>query len=252
MPHFRPDSIGAARVAWSDAARELLLMAILMLVTVTTIRFVFASSWPVPRSHPRVGLGIVGMVVGVTLIVLIRSPWGRKSGGHLNPAITVALWSMRVFPGRNVLPYLLAQGAGSLVGTALARLLLGAEVDQVHYGAVAPSPAWSAYAVFAAEAAGGVAFALLAGFFLTHPKRSRWLPLAVGLGVAAIIVGLGPLSGGAVNPARQLGPAVLSGADGFLWIYLVAPLVGAVIGATIHRRVLGRPLLTHRLCGIRK
>lgn len=252
MPHLRPDPIDAARIAWSDAARELVLMAILMLVTVTTIRFVFAGTWQAPRSHPRVGLGIVGVVVGVMLIVLIRSPWGQKSGGHLNPAITVALWSMRVFPGRNVLPYLLAQGAGSLVGTALARLLLGAEVDQVHYGAVAPSPAWPVYAVFAAEAAGGVAFALLAGFFLTHPKRSRWLPLAVGLGVAAIIVGLGPLSGGAVNPARQLGPAVLSGADRFLWVYLAAPLIGAVIGATIHTRVLGRPLLTHRLCGIRK
>jgi glycerol uptake facilitator protein/aquaporin Z len=64
-----------------------------------------------------------------------------------------------------------------------------------------------------------------------------------------MIAGLGPLSGGAVNPARQLGPAVLSGEDRFLWIYLIAPLVGAAIAGVVHTRLHRRPLLTHRLCG---
>jgi len=242
-------SAAAPRITLGDAVREFGLMAILMFLTVGVICAVFAGPWEAPHTEPRAGLAVVGAVVGILLLVLIRSPWGRKSGGHMNPAITVALWSMGAFPGRAVVSYLAAQLAGGLLGTALARLVFGSVVEEVNYGAVTAAPDWTASAVFAAEAGGGAAFAVLAGYFLTHATRARWLPLAVGAGVAAAIVGFGPLSGGAVNPARQFGPAVLSGADRFLWIYLIAAPVGAAIAGAALTWLRRRPLLTHRLCG---
>ncbi|WP_208643457.1 aquaporin, partial [Streptomyces diastatochromogenes] len=71
------------------------------------------------------------------------------SGGHLNPAVTLALWLTGVFPGRGVLPYVAAQLTGSVAGTGLARLVWGPVVaDRMAYGAVQPRPAWSAVALF--------------------------------------------------------------------------------------------------------
>ena len=82
---------------------------------------------------------------------------------------------------------------------------------------------------------------LIVGFLLTHPGCARLLPYGIGLSVALVIAFLGPRSGGSINPARQFGPAALAGQTTDLLIYLVAPIVGALLGVSIHDRLVRRP-----------
>jgi glycerol uptake facilitator protein/aquaporin Z len=161
----------------------------------------------------------------------------------MNPAVTVGLWLMDVFPGRCVSPYVLAQLAGSVAGTGLARVLWGRAISLalVRYGAVRPAPTWQPESVFAAEAGSVALLILVVGFFLARPGHARLLPYVIGIFVGLVIVFLGPLSGGSINPARQLGPAGLSGRTSCLWIYLLAPIAGAVLGALAHRLLIRRP-----------
>jgi glycerol uptake facilitator protein/aquaporin Z len=81
---------------------------------------------------------------------------------------------------------------------------------------------------------------LIVGFLMARPGAARLVPYAIGASVGLVIAFLGPRSGGSINPARQLGPAVLSGQTTDLWIYLSAPVLGALAGAGAYR------LLIHR------
>jgi len=160
----------------------------------------------------------------------------------MNPAVTVALWLMDVFPGRSVLPYVLAQLAGSAAGTGLGSLVWGRAVSfpQVDYAAITPAPTWQPASVFLAEAGSMIVLILIVGFILAHPGYTRLLPYAIGLSVGLVIAFLGPRSGGSINPARQFGPAALSGQTTDLWIYLLAPILGAVLGALVHHLLIRR------------
>jgi glycerol uptake facilitator-like aquaporin len=160
---------------------------------------------------------------------------------------------MDVFPGVSVLPYIAAQLAGSVLGASLGRLVWGPAVSAVAFGALRPAPTWSASSVFLAEAGCILVLALAVGFLLAYPAFGRWLPHTVGVCIALIIVVFGPLSGGSANPARQFGPAALAGQGTDLLIYMVAPVVGAVLGAAVHhllyRRFQLREPLTYKLAG---
>lgn len=233
---------------------EFVLTAVLLFTVVTVVRWLMDPSSPVSIADLQVALAVVGVIVGAVLFCLIRSPWGRRSGAHMNPAVSVALWLMGAFPGRYVVPYTVAQLSGSLAGAEMARLVWGQDVvaAPIRYATVQPAPAWSDLSVFLAESGCLVAVALLIGFFLAYPARSRWLPLALAVATALIVGVLGPRSGGATNPARQFGPALLSGDFSHLAVYLIAPVLGGVIGAGIHqllRRHAGaRRPSTFRLC----
>jgi glycerol uptake facilitator-like aquaporin len=239
----------------ADAAREFVLTTVLLYCVVTVARWLTSPDSPLAVNGTRTATALGGVVVGIVLVVLIVSPPGRCSGAHMNPAISLALWLMGAFPGRYVPLYAAAQLAGSVAGTALGRLCWGPVIarSSLHYAAVHPSPAWNTAALVAAEAACLMLVVLMVGFFLAHPAISHWLPYAVGTTTALIITVLGGLSGGSANPARQLGPALLSGGTRLLWVYLLAPLAGASLGAAAHclfQRRLGTPTpCTYRLCG---
>jgi glycerol uptake facilitator protein/aquaporin Z len=218
------------------AANEFALTTILLFIAVTLIRWLRDPVSPLYIADLNVALAVIGVLSGAILTGLILAPPGRRSGGHMNPAVTVGLWLMDAFPGRSVLPYVIAQLAGSVAGTGLARLLWGrVALSLVVYGAVRPAPTWQPESVFVAEAGGVTLLIFVVGFFLTRRGYARLLPHVIGLFVALVIVFLGPLSGGSINPARQLGPAAFSRQTICLWIYLVAPIVGAVLGASVHR-----------------
>jgi glycerol uptake facilitator-like aquaporin len=237
------------------AADEFVLTTVLLFLAVTVIRWLRAPSSPIYISGLHVALAVIGAVSGAILIGLILSPPGRRSGGHMNPAVTVALWLMDAFPGRSVVPYAVAQLAGSVAGTGLARLVWGSTVSlpQVAHGAIRPAPDWQPASVFLAEAGAMAALILLVGLFLAYARLIGLVPYVIGLSVALVIALLGPFSGGSINPARQLGPAALSGQTLDLWIYLVVPVLGAVIGASIYHLFIWRfnacRPLTYKLTG---
>ncbi|MEU1600780.1 aquaporin [Streptomyces sp. NPDC005708] len=234
---------------------EFVLTAMLLFLVVTIVRWTRTPSSPVYIRNLHHALWLIGPIAGLIVFGLIMTPWERRCGGHMNPAVTVAVWLMAAFPGASVLPYLAAQLAGSLVGVTLGRLLWGPAVSgpAVGFAAVRPAPGWSASVVFLAEAGCIIVLTLAVGFLLTYPAFARWLPHTVSVCIALTIVILGPLSGGSSNPARQFGPVILSGNRVDLAVYLVAPIVGALLGASVHhllyRRFQTRQPLTYRLSG---
>lgn len=232
----------ARRLPLARAADEFVLTTVLLFLAVTVVRWLRDPDSALYIADLSVALCVIGVLSGTILTGLILSPPGRRSGGHTNPAVTVGLWLMDAFPGRHVLPYVLAQLAGSASGTCLARLVWGRAVSlpSVAIAAIRPAPTWQPASVFLAEVGGMVALTLVVGFFVTHPGFIRRLPYVIGLSVGLVIAFFGPLSGGSVNPARQFGPATFSGQTTDLAIYLVAPILGAALGAAVHRLLIGR------------
>ncbi|MER5410322.1 aquaporin [Streptomyces sp. NPDC002769] len=238
----------AHRLSLARAVDEFVLATVLLFLAVTAVRWLRDPGSVLCVADLDAAITVIGAFSGTVLTVLILTPPGRRSGGHMNPAVTVSLWLMGAFPGRGVLPYVLAQLAGSAAGTGLARLVWGRPVTlpSVDYAAIGPAPAWQPASVFLAEVGGMAAIVLVVGFLLARTRFSRLLPYAIGLSVALVITLLGTRSGGSVNPARQLGPAVLAGRTEDLWIYLVAPVLGAALGAWLDR-LLGRRRFRRRL-----
>src|SRR5882672_691699 len=139
------------------SAIELILTSILLFGVTTIVRFVIGPS-PISRAFPQihVELLIVGATVGVLLTGLIKSPLGKISGGHMNPAISLAMWRFGVFPGAGIVPYVAAQLLGSVCGVVAARAIWGRGVGQppVLYAVIQPAPSWSVAPLFLAETVG--------------------------------------------------------------------------------------------------
>jgi glycerol uptake facilitator-like aquaporin len=223
-----------------NSVLELALTFVLLFGVTTIVRWVVGPSVvsaAIPQIHLQ--LLIVGACVGLLLAGLIASKPGRVSGGHLNPAISVAMWRFRVFAGVSVVPYIAAQLAGSVLGVLAARAVWGptAGAPPVLDAALKPGAGWSAGGLFAAETASMGVIIFLVGLFVRRPKLAPLVPWLVGFLIGAAIAALGTSTGGSVNPARQFGPAVVSGQFGFLWVYLLAPLAGAMLASTVVNRV---------------
>ncbi len=241
-----------ARVA-RDSAFELILTFVLLFGVTSIVRCVIGPS-PISRMIPQLHaqLVIVGAAVALLLAGLILSPLGRLSGGHVNPAITFAMWRFGVFPGAGVLPYAAAQLLGSVLGVIAARWVWGPVVAEppVVYAVLQPAPAWSIWELFAAEALGMAVIVFLVGICLAVRRLAPFVPWVVGGLVGMGIAVLGTTSGGSLNPARQFGPAAVSGQTRFLWVYLLAPILVAEIAAWLRQSIQNRrAVLTHRLCG---
>jgi glycerol uptake facilitator-like aquaporin len=179
----------------------------------------------------RVRVAVVSVLVGLVIVGFAVSPPGRFSGAHMNPAITLGLFTSGSVPARRVLPYLTAQAAGSLTAAALTRLIWGPTVAArpVRWAVVQPGPGWNGAAVALAEAA--TLAVIVAVMCWVSAKWPAW-PLAWIVGGLFGLQGavLGTLTGGSANPARQLGPALFSGQFHLLAVYLLAPVAGAVLG----------------------
>jgi glycerol uptake facilitator-like aquaporin len=236
-----------------NSALELILTSALLFGVTTIVRFVVGPS-PISRALPQihVQLFLVGALVAVLLSGLIVSRPGKISGGHMNPAISLAMWRFGVFPAVGIIPYIGTQLLGSILGVLAARAVWGPVVAQppVLYAVIQPAPVWSTAAVFAAELIGMGLIVFLVGYFLSNPRLAPKVPWLVGILIGLGIALLGTQSGGSLNPARQFGPAVVAAHTAKLWVFLVAPMVGAECGA----QLLGafrkrREVLTHRLCG---
>ena len=193
---------------------ELILTAALLFGITTVVRFVVGPS-PISRALPQihVELLIVGTAVAVLLAGLILSRPGKASGGHMNPAISLAMWRFGVFPAAGVVPYIAAQLLGSVLGVLTARAAWGAIVERppVLYAVIQPAPGWSAAPLFAAELVGMGVIVFAVGYFLSVPRLAPFVPWLVGVLIGMGIALLGTQTGGSLNPARQFGPAVVSG-----------------------------------------
>src|SRR5262249_33065150 len=155
-------------------------------------------------------------------------------------------------PGAGVVPYIAAQLLGSVLGVLAARAVWGAVVERppVLYAVIQPAAPWSAGPLFIAELVGMGMIVFAVGYFLSNARLAPLVPWLVGILIGLGIALLGTQTGGSLNPARQFGPAVVSGYTANLWVFLVAPMVGAGLAAWLLQAFQKRrQVLTHRLCG---
>lgn len=176
----------------------------------------------------------VSLVFGLIVLAMIYT-LGDVSGCHLNPAVTLGFWAARRFPGRGVAAYVAAQSAGAILASLALKLMFPAATT---LGATLP--------------AGGVGQSFVMEFILTlmlmvvilgvssgAKEKGLMAGVAVGGLIALEAAFAGPVSGASMNPARSLGPALVSLRYEHLWIYLVAPVAGAIAGVLVDRCIRG-------------
>jgi aquaporin TIP len=186
-------------------------------------------------------LGLVGIALahGLTIAVMV-SATAAISGGHLNPAVTIGLWSAGKLDRTNALGYILSQVIGSFLATALLALALGDRVRAVNYGSPMLGEGVSAGTGLIVEAV-LTFFLVFVIYGTTVDKRApKMAGLFIGLTITLDILMGGPVTGAAMNPARQFAPAVFAGgaAAGQIWLYWLGPVVGAVLAAQLWRNYL--------------
>jgi aquaporin Z len=171
-----------------------------------------------------------GLAMGATAAALIYSPWGQRSGAHLNPSVTLAFLRLGKVKGPDALFYMAAQAAGGVLGVVLtAAALRGALAHPaVNWATTVPGPS-GVRAAFVAEAA--ISFGLMLAVLAVSSSRfARVTGLAAAVLVATWISVESPLSGMSMNPARTVAAALPSGIWAAAWIYFIAPPLG-MLGA---------------------
>ncbi len=208
---------------------ELLGTALLVLVGLSLVIVMFGAGSPVARIVPDEGLRrlITGFLFGTTGALIALSPIGRESGAHINPVVTLGFWLMGKLDARTALDYVAAQLAGASLGS-LPLLSWGAMGRSVAFGATLPGQGYATRTVLMGEVV--TTFALIVGLcvFLGFRPLRRFTPAMFPLLYAVMVYAEAPLSGTSTNPARSLGPAIVSGRWDGWWIYWVGPLVGTL------------------------
>jgi len=202
-------------------------------------------------AYPELGIGFLGVAFAFGLTVLSMAyAIGHISGCHLNPAVTIGLVSGGRFPAKEVLPYVMAQVLGALAGAAVLYLIasgkagfdvVGSGFASNGYGDHSPGQ-YSLLAALTLEIVLTFMFLIIILGATDSKAPVGFAPIAIGLGLTLIhLIGI-PVDNLSVNPARSTGPALFVGgwALGQLWLFWVAPLIGAFLAGKTYRLLRGR------------
>jgi len=192
---------------------------------------------------------LMGLAMAATVSALVYSPWGRRSGGHFNPALTLTFLRLSRVAPWDAAFYVLAQFVGAVTGLGLVRLALGAALTHpgVHAAATVPGP-HGVPAAFVAEAL--IAFLLMTTVlgFTNRPQLNRYTGLVVATLLVVYITFEAPWSGMSLNPARSFASAMVGWLWSGIWIYFTAPVFGMLVAAEVYRRLArAHPVLCAKL-----
>ena len=200
-------------------------------------------------AFPEVGIGLSGVSLAFGLTVLTMAyTVGGISGGHFNPAVTLGLAVGGRFEYKDMIGYWIAQVAGGIVGAAVLYFIASGKAGFVAggfasngYDALSPG-GYSMIAVLVMEVVMTAMFLIIILGSTSKLAPAGFAPIAIGLGLTLIHLVSIPVSNTSVNPARSLGAAIFAdtGALGQVWLFWVAPLAGAALGAIIWKSLLGR------------
>jgi aquaporin Z len=234
--------VKALRNHWREYAIEAGGLATFMVVASLCAVMLEHPASPVRRAveDALVRRAAMGVLMGLTVIALVYSPWGARSGAHFNPALTLTFLRLGKVGPADAAWYVLAQFAGGVGGTALAALVLGPAlvVPEVNFIATVPGPAGPAPA-FLGELAISFGMVTLVLHMGANRATAGYTGLFAGALVATWITLEAPLSGMSMNPARSLGPALATGMTGDLWIYFTAPPLGMLLAGEAFAGVRG-------------
>jgi len=221
---------------WPEYGMEAALLGMFMMsACLFTVLFQFRAS-PLREAIPSafVRRMITGISMGLTAIALIYSPWGQRSGAHLNPSVTLTFLRLGKIERADAIFYFLFQFLGAAAGVCFVALALGSRIadPSVQYAATYPGSAGSTIAAMGEFIVSFLQMTIVLTVS-NHPRFSRLTGLAAGLMVAIYITIESPYSGMSMNPARTFGSALPSGIwHGFL-IYLIVPPVAMLAAAQV-------------------
>ena len=183
---------------------------------------------------------VMGLAMALTAVGIIYSPWGKRSGAHMNPAVTLTFWRLGKVAPWDVFFYLSSQFVGGIAGVLVARGFLHSWVahPSVNYAVTTPGR-YGVSAAFGAEIL--ISFILMSVILAVSNTQSvaRFTGVFAGALVAAYITFEAPISGMSMNPARTLGSALSAQVWTALWIYFVAPPLGMLLAAETYIRLRG-------------
>jgi aquaporin Z len=216
-------------------------------VGVSAVCFDFGSASPFRLDAMSPRLLLTGLIFAATGSVFSVTPLGRLSGAHLNPVVTLAFWAQGKAHWHDVVGYLSAQFLGAICGTALVRLVWGAQAISVHDGATQPGAGTDALTAVALEAAMTAAVILTILLMTSSPATARFTPVVLWLMIATLVWQVAPYTGTSLNPARSLGPALLAPLLGPYWIYVAGPLLGGAAAVGVFALIPAATVLTTKL-----
>lgn len=203
-----------------------------------TFGLVFAGCGAIVVNQASGGvIGHLGIctVFGLVVMAMVYA-FGDVSGAHINPAVTIAFWISKRFPGKEVLPYVVAQIVGAVLASAVTLYLF--QDDSTSLGATLVSGDVMKTFVFELV----ITFVLMLTIIMvaTGSKEVGTLAgIAIGAIVAVLALLAGPITGASMNPARSLGPALVSGNLADIWVYIAAPILGAIAAVPVSNIIKG-------------
>ncbi|HEU4530310.1 MAG TPA: aquaporin [Steroidobacteraceae bacterium] len=234
---------GSLRAHWPEYLIEAWALGMFMVSAGVFAVILDAPGSPVNQAvgDPDLRRALGAIAMGLTAIAIIYSPWGQRSGAHMNPAVTLAFLHLGKVKLPDALFYVAAQFAGGTLGVLLVWLVFGDSFAEppVQFAATVPGEH-------------GVAAAMLAEFLISlgmmamilavggSARLQRFTGLFAGFLVAAYITFESPLSGMSMNPARTFASAAPAGMFGWMWLYVAAPVLGMLSAAFLHERLFSR------------
>jgi MIP family channel proteins len=187
------------------------------------------------------GIAAIALAHGLTIMAFAFA-YGRVSGGHMNPAVTIGVLAAGAMRAGEAVGYIVSQLIGGIAAALMLRAVLGGAQTGLGTPALAHGLALGGITSLTITPAGGFVIEAMLAFFLVTVVLSTAVagragslaPLAIGMTVTLNILMGGPLTGAPFNPARALGPMIATGNFSDAWLYMTAPIVGAIVAALMH------------------
>jgi aquaporin Z len=236
--------IVASRYHWPEYLMEAAELAIFMFVACGAVVLIFDPQSPVAQALPSqiVRRLFMGLAMGATAVAIIYSPWGKQSGAHFNPAVTLTYYRLGKINARDAFFYVVFQFAGGIAGVAVAAAVFGNSLagPDVDYIVTVPEPGSNGIVVaFVGEFV--ISFLLFTTVLCTtnHARLAGYTGCFVGALVAIYVLVEAPFSGMSMNPARTLGSACFAHVWTGWWIYFTAPPFAMLAAAELYVRTHG-------------
>lgn len=239
-PQWSLEMSKALKTHWPEYVMEALELGLFMIAACSFTVLLFHPASPIAQSITAEPLRrtLMGIAMGSTAIAIVFSPFGKRSGAHFNPAVTLTFLRLGKVEPWDAVFYILSQFMGAVAGVLLAAVFFGRLVadPSVNYAATVPGPTGPLLA-FIAELA--ITFILMSVILTVSntKKLSRWTGLFAGVLVATYISIESPISGMSMNPARTFGSAAVGSIWTSLWIYFTAPPIGMLLAAETYKRL---------------
>jgi aquaporin Z len=236
---------------WPEYGAELVGTAFLIIVGLSAVVFDFGQGLPMSHLIPSMSLRllIMGLIFAGSGSLVAISPFGRLSGAHINPSVSLAFLVQGKMQVHDFFGYVIGQIAGAILGEVILVLAWGSYAASVHNGMPLPGAGYPLWLVFLAETVLTFLLVFLIFVFVSSHRMMHWTPLMNWLLVATMVWQEAPISGTSLNPARSFAPALLTGLWLDQWIYWLAPPLGALFAVGAFRLLSAgeRDVLTGKL-----